>query len=138
MPEVACGIEVYSMRSNNIQLITETVFGILLVIALQIYENHKQIMINCKRYAIYRVLGYSRKRFFFNRFIKALLYGSITCASAIFILCKWRFVTMTKMAFYELLAPMPLVILIVAVTVSLIALYEFRDLMLVSILKSEE
>lgn len=138
LPDVEYGIAMYSLRSNLIRLTTYTILGVLLVVTLQIYENHKQLMINCKRYAIYRVLGYSRKRFFFNRFVKALLYGSVTCVSAIFILCKWHFVTMTKMAFYELLTPMPLVILIVAITVSLIALYEFRDLMLVSILKSEE
>ncbi len=138
LPDVEYGIAMYSMRSNLIRLTTYTILGILLVVALQIYENHKQLMINCKRYAIYRVLGYSRKRFFFNRFVKALLYGSVTCTSAIFILCKWRFAVITKLALYELLTPMPLVVLIVAVTVSLIALYEFRDLMLVSILKSEE
>ena len=138
LPDVAYGIAMYSMRSDLIQLTTYTISGVLLVMALQIYENHKQLMINCKRYAIYRVLGYSRKRFFFNRFIKALLYGCVTCAAAVCILYKWRFAVVSKLALYEMLVPIPFVILIVAIAVSLIALYEFRDLMLVSILKSEE
>ena len=138
IPEISYAIAIDQLRDNTIKLTTYTVLGIALIMALQIYENHKQLMINCKRYAIYRVLGYSKKKFFWCRFIKALFYGSFTCASAIFILCKWRFVVITKMALYELLFPIPFIVLAVAIIVSFIALYEFRDLMLVSILKSEE
>lgn len=125
-------------RQNYIEMVTYLVTGAALIIITQVYENHKQVQLKLKRYTVYRIFGYSKFRFWSGRFMKALLYGTVTMAAANVIVYVKYFSSLPVYLIKELLIPLPVIILVAALLVSLLSLAELRDNQLIYTLRTEE